>query len=302
MDSNSSPADAAVSVAVLGDAMIDYVVEIDSRTSLDEKHAVTTSSRRLGGSGANAAAAVTALCGAGTARLFATVSDDEWGHWISARVRDLGIDGTGIRSVAGPVPHAVIVDDGGTRHLLVDRGVADDVIVPTEGELSGHHVVYTSNPVACLERLRLSPNTCLVVGVEHQMLDALSDESLNRAAILITNAAGWSVLRQRSVTVPAVETRGELGVRLHRPGVPPVDVVALEVDAVDSTGAGDAFAGALCSYLAKDVKVVECIRRANAVAAVAVATQGSHLGPVDPALIERLSRQSVSAEEVSPPT
>jgi sugar/nucleoside kinase (ribokinase family) len=82
--------------------------------------------------------------------------------------------------------------------------------------------------------------------------------------------------------------------------LPTIEVPAVAVDVIDATGAGDAFAGTLCSYLARDTDLVEAVRLANVVASIAVATPGSHLGPIDPARIERLRRLPWSAREVSP--
>jgi ribokinase len=55
--------------------------------------------------------------------------------------------------------------------------------------------------------------------------------------------------------------------RTHVPGVPIV--------AVDTTGAGDAFCGALATFLAEGATIVEAARRANAVAAVSVTWPGA---------------------------
>lgn len=299
MGSNSSRAEQVsghqgVSIAVFGDAMIDYVVDIDSSAARDEKHAVRSSSRRLGGSGANAAAAITAICGPGSARLFATVSDDEWGRWIVTQMQSLGIDVGGVRRVPGSVPHAVVVHDADRRSLLVDRGVSDEVVMPPASELAAVDVVYVSNPVACLPRLEMPDSAVLVVGVEHQMVGQLTDAQLNRAALLITNAAGWEVLRDREVNVPCAETRGRLGVRLHQPPSSALDVAAVATGIVDPTGAGDAFAGAMCSLLARKVGLFEAVQRANRVASLAVGTPGSHLvGPVDSALVDRKASREV---------
>jgi sugar/nucleoside kinase (ribokinase family) len=286
MASNSSPGEHSPypdrsRVAVLGDAMIDYAVQIDSSDSLDEKHAVTASVRSLGGNAANAAAAVTRICGPGSAELFATVSDDAWGQWIIDRVRTLGVGVQHVTRTPGATPHAVIVRDGQRRYLLVDRGVADEFHTPTPAVLAPYRVVYVSNPVVALPTIEVAPTATLVAGVEHQMIEALSDTALARAGVLVTNAAGWLVLQHRNVDVNVVETRGACGVRLHRPGVSAVDVEARPVEPRDPTGAGDAFAGALCAYLAHRVELLAAVHRANAVASVAVTTVGATLGPLD---------------------
>jgi sugar/nucleoside kinase (ribokinase family) len=54
----------------------------------------------------------------------------------------------------------------------------------------------------------------------------------------------------------------------------------------------------MCGYLAQGSELVDAVRLANAVASIAVATPGSHLGPIDSALVERLRRHGVSTQEV----
>ena len=52
-------------------------------------------------------------------------------------------------------------------------------------------------------------------------------------------------------------------------------VPAMPVEAVDSTGAGDAFIGSLAVFLAEGVGLGEAVRRANAVAALSVTRLGT---------------------------
>ena len=52
-------------------------------------------------------------------------------------------------------------------------------------------------------------------------------------------------------------------------------VPAIRVDAVDPTGAGDAFIGSLAVYLAEGLPLDAAVRRANAVAALTVTRIGA---------------------------
>jgi ribokinase len=279
-----------VRVAVFGDAMIDYAVTIDSHASRDEKHAVTSSRRSLGGSGGNAATAVTRILGPSSTDLFATVSDDAWGQWIVEQLRSLGVGTDHIALRTGSVPHAVIVHDGPQRHLLVDRGVADNVVIPPADALAPYRAIYVSNPHVVLSRLQTTFDTTLVVGVEHQMCTALSDADFARADVLITNEAGWNTLRHRSIRVATVVTAGDQGATLYRPGQSPAAIAAIKVEVRDASGAGDAFAGALTSFLATGLDLPSSMERANAIAAQAVTTPGAQLGPIEPAPAHRDER------------
>jgi ribokinase len=181
----------------------------------------------------------------------------------------------------------VIVHDGAQRHLLVDRGVADDVDIPPADALAAYRAVYVSNPHAVLSKLQTTNGATLIIGVEHQMCPALSDADLARADVLITNEAGWNALRHRIIHVPTVVTAGDRGAILYQPEQPPAVIAAAKVEVCDASGAGDAFAGALTSYLSIGLDLPSSVERANLIASLAVATHGAQLGPIEPALTRR---------------
>lgn len=69
--------------------------------------------------------------------------------------------------------------------------------------------------------------------------------------------------------------RGEQGVAVAQAGQPRAHIPAVPVDAVDSSGAGDSFAGAFLTYLLETGDVGEAARRAVRVAAATVAGFGA---------------------------
>jgi len=62
---------------------------------------------------------------------------------------------------------------------------------------------------------------------------------------------------------------------LHRAGLPPLRQPAFAVDVVDTTGAGDAFNGALAWALAEDAPIEEALRLACAAGALATRAVGA---------------------------
>ena len=72
-----------------------------------------------------------------------------------------------------------------------------------------------------------------------------------------------------------VVTRGADGSRIHTAGTDPVDVAAHRVDAVDTTGAGDAFIGTLATALARGSDLAEAVRLAAIGGALATRALGA---------------------------
>jgi ribokinase len=88
-----------------------------------------------------------------------------------------------------------------------------------------------------------------------------------------------------------VETRGADGCVVHRPDRRPVAIAAFPVEAVDTTGAGDAFNGALAARLAEGADLVEATRWASAAAALATRRLGAREGLAGRAEVDALVGQ-----------
>lgn len=259
-------------IAVFGDVMVDYVVELDSLSSKDEKISAAYSHRRLGGTGANAAAILTQL--SNVVNLIATVSDDAMGDWL---IRELKAEQIGVEHVAkvqGAVPHATILLASNGRQVIVDRGVTDQVKIPGKEWIDTHDLLFVSNPVAVLPKLPRDLEGLLVVAVEHQMYEQLLDDvdHLLTADVIITNEAGWNTFADVLADGPVVvETRGASGLVIHESSQD-LAIAAIPVVSRDETGAGDAFAGAFCHYLARKSGIRAATEHAIAAASLAIAS------------------------------
>ncbi len=273
-------------VAVVGDAAFDIHLLLEDAANTDEKLTATGGFRGLGGTGANAAAAIVRV--GGRARLHATVGSDLVGRWIEGELARIGIDTAGVVRADGRSTVAVIVHRPDGRTVIVDRGVADAFgdLAPTtigRGAVLGYlSAVPVSIAARCLEAA-ISP---LVVGLEVRQRDELAAlgsvtkvaSILDRAWVILTNEAGAAMLadhmdrfRQTNVVV----TRGAAGARLMRHGLPPLDIAAPAVEVVDATGAGDCFAGTLCRFLAVGVDIERAVRLATVAASLSTQAMGA---------------------------
>ena len=101
-------------------------------------------------------------------------------------------------------------------------------------------------------------------------------DALRRVDLIVTNTAGLGAF---AGLLPAgafvIETRGAQGVVMHDPRGEPVRIPAVAVAAVDATGAGDCFAGALCHYLQTGLELAAAVRLAVAAAALSTRALGA---------------------------
>jgi ribokinase len=134
----------------------------------------------------------------------------------------------------------------------------------------------------------------------------LTGELLRRTTVLTPNAHEVHELGFASVEdllgagVGAVAvTRGGAGVDLYagrgQPPLRPVHVPAFAVEAVDTTGAGDAFSGALAWALARGDSVAAAVKAAAAAGALATRSVGARTGLPDRAQLDELMARTGTA-------
>lgn len=283
----------AAELVAFGDISCDVAVRIPRLPAPDEKLWVEVVGEYPGGMGANAAAAFAAL--GGRAALVASVGDDERG---AASLKDLTERGVDIRAVAhlrSPtfwtlallgsggeksllqfatpalhVPWATVdwsVLDGATfAHTIADEGDGNLELI-REARERGVKVSVDIEPVELAAEMRDQ----LLAGVEVVFTTPAGLQSLGGPADPESGAA-WLLARgPRIVAITfghegclVVTAAGEMG-----------RVAGVAVDARDTTGAGDCFAGAFLFALSRGRPAVEAGRVANSMAALSTTALGS---------------------------
>lgn len=276
-------------VLVVGSANADLTVTVDRRPAGGETVLGGDTVISPGGKGANTAVAAARL-GADVA-LVAAVGADPYGELLRESLRVDGVRTELVHTARRPTGIAYItVTPDGENSILVSPGANAALDYPAP-DLTGVGVVVLSMeiPMPTVERaiaaaaaagvptvLNLSP----VAPVDAATLRAVDVLLVNEheAAWLLGSAdAGPERLLDRGPRA-AVVTLGARGARVVLPGgtaAGVVDVPAPAVDVVDTTGAGDGFAGALAAALAEGVELVEAVRRAARVAAISVTRSGA---------------------------
>ncbi|MFI0425188.1 PfkB family carbohydrate kinase [Spongiactinospora sp. 9N601] len=237
-------------------------------------------SRHPGGKGANQAVAAARL--GGRARLVGAVGDDE-GPQILARMVELGVDVSEVRTVPGATGTALItVDASGENQIAVCPGAnaridltgvefAPGEAVLTQLEIDLHIVLDLAERVRGFFALNASPAM------------PLPEALLSRADLVIVNQTEYAAMPAlRSARLVTV-TYGPRGAAMFRHGTEVAKADSPRVRAVSSVGAGDAFSAALVLALGRGLPYGRALGVACAVGAAAVRDAASQppLEPLD---------------------
>ncbi|MFF4544312.1 ribokinase [Streptomyces sp. NPDC001406] len=278
-------------IAVLGSLNMDLVAYVEKAPQPGE----TVTGREFrtipGGKGANQAIAA-ARAGA-TVSMIGAVGNDIFGTRLRDTLEHSGVDTDDLRTMEGSsgTAHIVVDDEGGNSIVVVpgangtvdhlspgDEGViasADALLLQLEipmaavlagAEAARRHGVRTILTPAPAQPLPdgLLAATDLLVPNEHEATALTGRPDPREAA---------DVLLDRVPEV--VVTLGAAGCLYLTRGAEPLVVPAPRVTAVDSTGAGDTFVGALAVALGEERPIREALKWAAAAAAVSVQREGA---------------------------
>ncbi|RUR01667.1 ribokinase [Labedella endophytica] len=252
----------------------------------------------LGGKGANQAVAV-GLAGA-RASMVACVGDDLFRDLVTDGLVDAGVDTTFVRSVEGPTGIAHIrVDASGENDIVMvplanaslDEAHIDEAFAERAASCSvlltqletpfrlTHHTVAAARDAGLTTILDPAPAQPLDDAIWH-LVDIVTPNE-TEAAILTgitvtddesaTAAGRWFLDRGVS---HAIVTRAGDGVTIVSAGGV-THLPAIPVTPVDTTAAGDAFAGYLGAALAAGDALEDAVRVATAAGAIAVTRRGA---------------------------
>ncbi|MFG5722363.1 ribokinase [Streptomyces murinus] len=279
---------------VVGSANADLVIGVERRPAAGETVLGGDLSTHPGGKGANQAVAAARL-GARTA-LLARVGEDGHGRLLLDSLRSAGVDPSGVLAGGAPTGVALItVDPSGDNSIVVSPGanarltpadvresaallraarvVSAQLEIPLETVTevvrqlpSGTRFVLNPSPPRPLPAEVLAACDPLIVN-EHEARVILGTDA---GAEPEDWARGLLAMGPRSVVV----TLGAEGALVHD-GSGAARVASVKVDAVDTTGAGDAFTAALAWRLGAGAALAEAAGYAARVGAAAVTRAGA---------------------------
>jgi ribokinase len=282
-----------VDIVVLGSANADLVVTVPWRPSAGETVLGSDTAVLPGGKGANTAVAAGRI--GGRVAFAGAVGTDQYGELLLESLRSSGVDTSLVRRRERPTgiayitvtpdgENAIVVSPGANATLTnhdIEFGTARVLVASLEvpvpvvehavalAAARGVRPVLNLSPAAHLSAETLSLLDPLVVN-EHEAAWLLGGEpdarrllELGPRSVVITLGARGAVVADYQATV---------------------EIPAPKVDPVDTTGAGDAFAGALAVGLAAGNDLVAAAELAVRVAAISVTRPGAQ--PSYPTLAE----------------
>lgn len=277
----------------LGSINIDHVYRLARLPRPGETLAARSHARGLGGKGANQSVAA-ARAGAVTRHLGAMGPGDDW---LIEALAASGVDTAGIRRIAGEATgHAIIlVDDAAENSIVIHPGAnraitpamlagplaaigpGDTLLIQNEtscqieaariARAAGARVIWSAAPFEIGAVRAMMPHADLLAlnAGEAQALFAAIPGPLPVGGLLITRGAEGAEHRDLAT-----------GTVFRQPAFP--------VEPVDTTGAGDTFAGYFAAALDGNQTIPAALRLAAAAAAIAVTRPGA--GDAVPMLAE----------------
>lgn len=264
-------------VVVVGSLNLDLVVRTSRHPSPGETLHGSAYDEFAGGKGLNQAVAA-ARSGARVA-IVGCIGDDEAGTRLRELVRSEGIDDSWLRVVDAPTGRALItVDDAGENTIVVVPGANAAVVVedlPDAAVVLAQLEVPIETVATAFEVARARGATTVLnpaPGTE------LGDDVLASCSVLVPNEHELELLGGVDHLVGRVDhlvvTRGAAGATLET-GDGAERIEPFAVTPVDTTGAGDAFCGALAARVALDGDVRAALRYAAAAGALATTVDGA---------------------------
>ncbi|MDP9410658.1 MAG: ribokinase [Actinomycetota bacterium] len=285
-------------VFVVGSINQDFVLQVERRPEPGETVTDARLATHNGGKGANQAAAA-ALLGASVI-LLGRVGDDGFGGPLVRALAEKGVEtslvreaseastGTAFITVTPDGENAITVAPGANRSLVPDdvdaasAQIAEARVLVAQMEVP-RAVVLRAVEVAAESGTRALVNLAPPFEVPRELLERLDPLVVNEheAAFLlgekVEGVEGALAAAPRLLDLgpkSAVITVGAAGA-VFSDGATTAHVPAPEAEVVDTTGAGDAFVGALAARLAREAPLEDAVAYAARAGAAAVTREGA---------------------------
>lgn len=280
-------------IVVVGSLNMDLVVRTQRHPQIGETVIGYDFRTYPGGKGANQAVAAARL--GGRVKMIGRVGGDRFGNELLQTVTNAGVDTTYVlEDEQAPSGVAFItVDDLGNNTIVVASGanarLSPDDIASSEEAFVGASILLLQLecPLVAVEyAIHLARKHHLQIVLNPAPAQLLDAELLGQVDYLIPNQTELALLSGQETPEVAIEVLGGLGVKkivvtLGDQGVLVVEgdrfekIPAYKVPVVDTTAAGDAFAGAFAVALTEGLSIWKAALWGNAAGAMTVMRAGA---------------------------
>ena len=298
-------------VFVVGSINQDFVLKVERRPNPGETVTNAELSTHNGGKGANQAAAAARLGAFVT--FLGRVGDDEFGEPLVHALGEKGIDTSLVKQVSSESTGAafITVTPDGENAITVAPG-ANRSLTPEDAEAASEAIgdarvlvaqmeipvktVLRAVEVAAECGTRALVNLAPTFEVPRELLEKADPLVVNEHEAAFLLGGGVEGVDGALSAAPkllslgprsAVITIGEAGA-VFANGESSRHLPAPKVEVVDTTGAGDAFVGAMAARLADDVSLEEAVAYAVRAGAAAVTKEGAQGALPTPDVVEAL--------------
>ena len=315
---------------VVGAASVDYTAMLSVLPHRNDRSTARSIEKSLGGPAANTAVFAAALADQFpvAAELVTTLGDDADSDWALAELAQKNVNTVAIRrQVNQRISRCIVlVEQNGARTILNEPVVLlESDLTPYAGHVTKErrclHIdgsqidnvlktvleIGSTGTVLSLQMTDL-PKASQTAAHLAELIscfdlvflnrDVIREATQCRAGLAPVIEATLALVRGVSPMGIMVLTLGEDGALMILPGkCEPIHVPGLAAHVVDTTGAGDAFAGAFLSVWLNTRDAITAARYGNAAGAFAVSVEGSQTSIPTAALLKRLLEVTVKAPQ-----
>ncbi|RUS59590.1 ribokinase [Pseudorhodobacter sp. E13] len=270
-----------MAIYTLGSINIDHVYQVPHLPRPGETLAATDYVQGLGGKGANQSVAA-AKAGARVFHIGAIGTDAAW--TLEALQRH-GVDTSNVTQIKTPTGHAIIQLDPQAENCITlfpgaNRQISDAMAARALASARPEDTLLMQNETSAQSStVRLAADMGLRILYSPAPFDLTAlQEVMAYTSLLLMNEGEAAEMVDAFGALPdcdVIITRGADGAEWHSPKAEPLFMRAFPVTALDTTGAGDCFAGTIAAALDAGLSPEQALRRASAAAALQVTRLGA---------------------------
>ncbi|SDN34923.1 ribokinase [Bacillus sp. OK048] len=279
-------------VTVIGSINMDLVTSTNQIPKVGETVLGHSFHTIPGGKGANQAVAAARL--GADVTMIGAVGDDSFGEILVDHLTTQGINTEHISKIkeTSTGVATIVVSDGDNSIIVVsgaNNDITPEVIEKHEDKILNSHILLLQLEIpleSVIRTAELAKKHGVLTILNPAPIQKLPKELLEMVDYLTPNEHEQALLFAsldgteqdiEKLKEKCVVTKGSKGVTIYKSGKE-IEIPSIEVEAVDTTGAGDSFNGALAVALSDGVEVEDACRFANVIGAISVTKLGAQSG------------------------